>query len=85
VALQRSARRSDAPEPVMHMAISTITEMSRPVCGRLELLDDDAVLDELGVLLPLELVPLEVPPLELPLLEASTVTLAFIDGWIEQM
>ena len=72
----------------MHMAISTITEMSRPVCGRLELLDDDAVLDELGVLLPLELLPLEVPPLELlplPLLEASTVTLAFIDGWIEQM
>ena len=63
--------------------------MSRPVCGRLELLDEEE--DELGELDPLPeplLEPLDVPPLELPpLLElaARTVTVPFIDGWIEQM
>jgi hypothetical protein len=90
---QRSARRSDAPEPDRHIAMKTSTAMSSPVCGRLELLDEPLdELDELGELDgELEAVPGLVPP-ELPLdpplpelPDASTVTVPFIEGWIEQM
>src|SRR3954454_2351385 len=82
----RSARRSDAPEPVRHIAMKTSTAMSRPVCGRLEVLDE---LDGFEVL-PEPLlpdVPAEVPVLLLPpeLLDASTVTVPVIEGWIVQM
>src|SRR5438477_10164358 len=70
------------------------TAMSRPVWGRLEPLleelDEPDAVDPLPfpLPLPLELLPLELPPEELPLpelLDASTVTVPFIDGWIEQM
>ena len=72
----------------MHIAIRTITAMSRPVCGRFEPLDEEEDA-ELGEVEPLP-EPLDVPPLELlppPLLvlAASTVTVPCIDGWIEQM
>lgn len=67
--------------------MNTSTAMSRPVCGRLELLEG-----LLGELLPLGLAvepePLEpVLPLFVPpeLLDASTVTVPFMLGWIEQM
>jgi hypothetical protein len=65
--------------------MSTTTAMSKPVCGRFDVLDAEGVAVEPEPL-PLP-VPLDVPPLEAPplLLEATTVTVPFIDGWIEQM